>query len=280
MTNQIENLVAALYSQNAATANLHKNAEIDRLKSAKTNKKSVVPFGKKVYSQNEEDGLITEIFKRIGTTNKVFVELGVGDGRENNTVALLFQEWSGLWLEGSPQFVQNIRTGFANVIAAGKLKVHKLFINRDNVNSAIEEHVSGDVDLLSIDLDGNDLHILQAITAINPRVIIMEYNARFAPPISYCMNYDENHQWNGGDKFGVSLQCLDDELTERGYTLVGCNLTGSNAFFVKTTEVGTLFQKGGAEVHYEPARYYLSPFPAAHPADYATLNSLFDDSNK
>ena len=62
--------------------------------------KSLVPHGFKIYSQNDEDGIIREIFGRIGTTNKIFLELGIGDGLENNTLALLFEDWKWLWIEG------------------------------------------------------------------------------------------------------------------------------------------------------------------------------------
>src|SRR4030042_3287529 len=75
--------------------------EIETLKrnSRYQNPKSLIPFGYKIYSQNEEDGIIREIFNRIGVTNRVFVEFGIGDGLENNTLALLFDGWNGLWIE-------------------------------------------------------------------------------------------------------------------------------------------------------------------------------------
>ena len=83
----------------------------DNLKSDERyqNPKRLSKHGKKLYSQNEEDGIILEIFNRIGTTNKTFVEFGIGDGLENNTLALLFQGWKGLWLEGSAKSVNNIK---------------------------------------------------------------------------------------------------------------------------------------------------------------------------
>lgn len=73
-------------------------------------------YGYKVYSQFDEDGIINEIFKRIGTTNKIFIEFGVGDGTENNTIYLLLKGWSGLWIEGSKNFVDKIGLRFAKFI--------------------------------------------------------------------------------------------------------------------------------------------------------------------
>ncbi len=72
---------------------------------------SLVPHGRKMFSQNDEDGIIIEIFRRIGTTNKTFVEFGCGDGIENNSYALLFQDWNGLWIDGSPKNIGKIRKG-------------------------------------------------------------------------------------------------------------------------------------------------------------------------
>ena len=95
--------------------------------------KNLIPHGYKVYSQNEEDGIIREIFNRIGATNKTFVELGVGNGLENNTLTLLFENWKGLWIEGSQQSVDNIKNNLTT-ISNGQLKVICSYITRDNIN--------------------------------------------------------------------------------------------------------------------------------------------------
>ena len=129
-----------------------------------------------------------------------------------------------------------------------------------------------EIDLLSVDIDGNDYHIINAISCVKPRVIVTEYNARFNPPIAYCMEYDPTHSWQKDDSFGASLSFFEVKLAEKGYCLVGCNLSGVNAFFVREDLVGDLFLKPfTAENHYEPARYYLSGYFAGHPASYRTL---------
>jgi hypothetical protein len=66
-------------------------------------------YGSKTYSQSDEDGIVAEIFRRIGTTNKVFVEFGVEAGYENNTRLLLTRGWSGLWFEGNPSSLSDLR---------------------------------------------------------------------------------------------------------------------------------------------------------------------------
>ena len=249
--------------------------EIDRIREHARYQdiKNLIPFGDKVYSQSDEDGIIREIFNRISSTNKIFVEFGIGNGLENNTLSLLFDDWQGLWIDASSHSVKNIRKHFFEVIESKQLTVLESFITRENINDLISSAIkSTEIDLLSIDIDGNDYHILDAITCVQPRVIVIEYNAKFTPPILYCMAYDETHTWEKDDCHGVSLKFLEVYLDKKGYYLVGCNISGVNAFFVRKDLVGDDFLAPfTAEHHYEPPRYYLSGYFAGHPASYKTL---------
>ncbi|MEL6438526.1 MAG: hypothetical protein AAFQ80_04640 [Cyanobacteria bacterium J06621_8] len=249
--------------------------EIERLKEAKRyqNPKNLIPYGDKIYSQSDEDGIIREIFNRIGVTDQVFVEFGIGNGLENNTLSLLFDNWRGLWIDASSKSVNKIQKYFDQVIKNGQLKIVKSFITKDNINSLIAANINSDqVDLLSVDIDGNDYHILDAIGCISPRVIVIEYNAKFTPPTLFCMDYDAKHTWNKDDCFGVSLKFLEINLAKKGYYLVGCNLSGTNAFFVRKDLVSDKFlEPFTAENHYEPSRYYLSGYFVGHPTSYQTL---------
>lgn len=248
---------------------------LERLKrdSRYQDNQSLIPYGYKIYSQNDEDGIIREIFNRIGVTNKMFVELGVGKGLENNTLALLFDEWKGLWIEGSENSTRHIRKNLKNTIKAGALSVINAFITKDNIDELISSTIDeNEIDLLSIDIDGNDFHAFISINCINPRVVVIEYNAKFPPPIIYCMDYDETHVWNGDDNFGASLKFLEIEFDKKDYCLVGCNLLGANAFFVRKDLVGNKFlEPFSAEVHYEPARYHLGVLSSGHKPSFKTL---------
>ncbi len=237
---------------------------------------SLIPYGAKIYSQNDEDGMIAEIFRRIGEGNRSFIEIGVGNGLENNTLALLMRGWSGLWLEGDGKAVAAIRAGLPNPIAAGVLKVGQAFVTAENVAELVGSLGPRSPELLSIDVDGNDYHLLAALEGIRPRLIVMEYNARFTPPVEYCMPYDPRHVWDGSDRFGASLSFLERRLRDRGYLLVGCNITGINAFFVREDCAGDHFETPfTAEQHFQPARYELTGWNAGHPASYRTVNELF-----
>lgn len=225
-------------------------------------------YGFKVYSQNDEDGIIEEIFARIGTTNKKFIEFGVQDGVESNGHYLLLKGWSGFWIECDENYYKEITEKFKFVIGSGRLIVAKEFITKDNINKIfIENGQNGEIDLLSIDIDGNDYHIWKAINVVNPRVVVMEYNAKIPPSCEWVMPYCEQHMWDGGDKHGASLLALEKLAQEKGYTLVGTNISGINAFFVRNDCVEQHFCKRNVRDMYNPPRYYKK-FYSGHPSFY------------
>jgi len=243
--------------------------------------KHLAQSGYKIYSQGEEDGIIAEIFRRIGTVNRNFVEFGAGSGIENNSAALLLDGWSGLWIEGSGEHVNAMRAGLPSLIGSGRLKVLQSFITRDNIDGLIiGAGIVGEIDLLSVDIDGNDFEVYSAIKSIQPRVIVFEYNAKFPPPVEYCMPYDEKHIWRGGDAYGASLAFLERALRERGYYLVACSLTGNNAFFVRSDLVGDKFAGPlTAEQLYEPGRFHLNHYRTAHRPSYKALDQAATQSD-
>ena len=254
-------------------------SQYDRLVDEAKNKDTriISSFGFKVYSQFDEDGIIEEIFKRIGTTNKVFIEFGVGDGTENNTIHLLLKGWTGLWIEGSKNFVTKINKLFYNFIDQKKLIVVNDFITKENINNIISDKIkSKEVDLLSIDIDGNDSHILSEIKCVDPRVIVLEYNAKFGPTLLYSMKYQANYVWKKSDNFGSSLKYFEIQLNDLGYYCVGCNIAGTNSFFVKKSLVNEeiFYPPFTSENHFRYARYELLGITFGHPAKDSTFNNF------
>ncbi len=227
-------------------------------------------YGYKVYSQNDEDGIIQEIFRRIGTTNKRFIEFGVQNGLESNGHYLLHLGWNGLWIESDDYAVKEICRIFHKPIKTSQLSLRRAFITRDNIDRIIEmENFSGDLDLLSIDIDGNDYYIWEKISVVRPRVVVIEYNGKFPPDYSWKMGYNEKYVWDGSDKHGASLKALQELGEKLGYHLVGTNLRGVNAFFVKAELTKDLFYSPAtAEALYNPLREDYA-FLSYHPAkDY------------
>jgi hypothetical protein len=221
-----------------------------------------VLWGHKAYSQNDEDGIVQEIFRRIGVQSRTFFEIGVGNGMQNNSLFWLKQGWRGAWVEGSAESAGFIRQAFAGSIARGDLRFAHSMVTAEGINGLVAflGHAGLGVDLLSIDIDGNDYYVLERLDAVDARLIVIEYNARFPPPIRWRVPYAPDFVWDGSDWFGASLQSLADLCGRRGYTLVGCNVTGSNAFFVRSDLVQDLFPLAGSlEDLYQPPRYFLTP---------------------
>jgi hypothetical protein len=220
-----------------------------------------------VFSQNGEDGVLAEIFRRIGTKGRYFVEFGVGNGTENNSVRLLLEGWKGLWIECSAKSLRAIRHAQAKFLREGSLTLRESMINAENVEGIFAEAgVPAEPDLLSIDIDGNDYWVWKAIQKFSPRVVMMEYNALFRPPIRWVRAYDPAASWKHDTYYGASLASLAALAEEKGYALVGCGYVGVNAFFVRKDLLQEKFAAPfTAEHHYEPLRLHLirdaSPYP-------------------
>jgi hypothetical protein len=248
----------------------HRRALLESVRNS--DERRLLRFGYRVYSQADEDGIIREIFRRIGEGNRTFLEIGAGNGLENNSLFLLSQGWRGAWIEGSSRKVRAAKRNVSTVVSGGRLCVEQHFVTAANVDETVARLAPDrDVDLLSIDLDGNDYYILDAIRSISPRVIVAEYNPKFPADVVWVMKYNETHRWDSTDYFGASLKALELLLASRGYSLVGCNIIGSNAFFVRSelTTAPPFCSPFTAENHYEPARYYLlAAYHCGHPERY------------
>ena len=220
------------------------------------------------FSQSEEDGIILEIMDRIKLKNGYFVEFGVGDGLENNTIILLASEWSGAWFGG-----QNLAF---NTKHSKKLLFNKVWITKDNIVQ-LYKSLNKDADLISLDLDGNDIYLVEKLLSdsiARPKVFIVEYNGKFPPNIKFRIDYDDKHSWNKNDYFGASLLSFYEVFNKHGYRLVCCNLSGANAFFVLNeyaenfsdipTEIGDLYS--------EP--FYFIRNKKMHPTSPKTLEKL------
>jgi hypothetical protein len=228
--------------------------------------KRLLRYGGKVWSQNDEDGMIAEIFRRVGTTNREFVEFGAGDGSENLTLYSLAAGWSGTWIDGSAACYEAVQSGMRPFIREGRLRMKYSFITADNIEDLFRElGVPAEPDLLVIDIDRNDYWVWRAITHYRPRVVCIEYNGSWGPSLNCVVPYEPTAIWAYNNYYGASLKALEILGAKKGYCLVGCNWTGVNAFFVREDLVnGDLFAEPfTSENHYEPPRYYCR-FPGGH----------------
>jgi hypothetical protein len=239
--------------------------------------KRLLRHGFKVYSQHDEDGIIQEIFRRIGTSKQTFVEFGVETGVECNTAKLLIEGWRGLWIEANAQACKSISSTFEMFLQDRRLTLKQSLVTAENINTLIRSAgVDGKIDLLSIDIDFNDYWVWKAIEIVKPRVVVIEYNAGLRPPLSLTVPYRPNHAGGGTNFFGASLEALVRLGRIKGYRVVGCNISGSNAFFVREDLCADHFiEPATAEEHYEPPRHFFSLlFAGPHapqPGPYVTV---------
>lgn len=198
----------------------------------------------KAYSQWGEDGIIQFLLRKATIRDRIFVEFGVEDYKEANTRFLLQNDyWSGLVLDGSNDNIQAIKRD--PIYWARNLKAECAFITRDNINDLIASNgIRGNIGLLSIDIDGNDYWIWEAIDCINPVVVICEYNSLFGCSRPVVVPYDAAFVRRKAHYsmvyYGASLAALHRLGTKKGYSLVGTNRAGNNAFFVRNDSLGDL----------------------------------------
>ena len=218
----------------------------------------------KVFSQQGEDGILACIFSDIGVTNKTFLEFGITDGRECNTANLSINfGWNGLLLEGDPNYARAARDYYQSIDRFGGLdvKVVECFVSKENINGTIAGNgMTGEIDLLSIDIDGNDYWIWEEIDVINPRVVIMEYNAslgRKAITVKYDPDFSRFKQHRSGWYHGASLCALAKLGEKKGYDLVCADSAGVNGFFVRKDVVKHKLETLSAEEAFYPQRKRL-----------------------
>ena len=173
--------------------------------------------------------------------------------------------WTGVWIDGDAHPLEAANENAAPYVASGALKILGLQVTRDNVRSAVLEHIGGEaIDFLSVDVDYNTSHIWRAID-LPHRVACIEYNANYPPSVEWEVRYDPARVWDGTNQYGASLKKLETIGSAKGLSLVGCELHGVNAFFVQCDLVGNKFLAPyTAERHFKPPRYELIA-PRGHP---------------
>jgi hypothetical protein len=193
--------------------------------------------GFRVFSQWNEDGIIQFLIKAVPIAQQKFVEFGVQTYRESNTRFLLRNNnWSGLVLDANPRYIDAIKAD--PNYWQHDLTAATAFITRENINELLSRHgMSGELGLLSIDIDGNDYWIWEAIEIVQPAIVIVEYNAHFgqkrAVTVPYDPAFDRRRAHFSCIYYGASLAAVYGLGLKKGYGLIGCNSGGNNAFFVR-----------------------------------------------
>ena len=201
-----------------------------------------IDYAYRIYSQSGEDGLLLYLFSRLGVTSCFFVEFGTGSGMECNSANLSLNfGWSGLLMDCCELDIARARRYYEKMLGpdASRLRFQVCAVTAENINAVLRgSGVPNEIDLLSIDIDGNDYWVWNAIGVTSPRVVVIEYNALLGAEVARTVRYDPGGQsfraWPGGLYAGASLAALTALGWTKGYSLVGCTPGGVNAFFVRS----------------------------------------------
>jgi hypothetical protein len=263
---RVEKLERNVQRLAAATA----NHQFGNLLSEKPHKSIINRHEFSVHSQNGEDGILLYIFSQLGIANRCFVEFGIGDGRECNSANLSFTfGWHGLLMDSDARNVESARHYFDVALGDRKQDVkilHKI-VTAENINTILTDHqIDQELDLFCIDIDGNDYWIWEALEVVRPRVMVVEYNPAYGPERSLTIPYQKGafnryaHHYSGF-YFGASLTALTKLAHQKDYQLVGCDSTGTNAFFVRqdilADELAALLPP---QAYYPSVRYHASMY--------------------
>ncbi len=229
-------------------------------------------FEKKYFSQHAEDGVTLKLTELLydNPKNKYYVEFGVENGDECNTRVLREKSnWTGLLMDGSHENAER--------------NLKKEFITKDNILSLFGKYnVPKHINLLCVDIDYNDYYCLAPILKnYTCDIIILEYNGTHLPSEDKVVQYGESLMWDRTNYFGASLLAFHKLCMGRGYTLVYCDTSGTNAYFVRNAllkERGVSIKNmGNIEAIYRVPTYGSGP-NGGHPADEKNRPYLTSDS--
>ncbi len=191
----------------------------------------------RVFSQWGEDGILAHLLRHVKVPRKIFVEFGVETYVEANTRWLLVNDgWTGLVLDGSEDNIATIRRD--PVYWQHPLKAAQAFITRENINDLLTaQGLSGEIGILSVDIDGVDYWVWEAISSVQPAIVVAEYNSLLGSERAVTVPYDPEFQrakaHHSHSYYGASLAALVALGKRKGMAFVGSNTAGNNAFFVR-----------------------------------------------
>jgi len=180
-------------------------------------------YKKRIYSQDGEDGIIEKFFSVLGIEKGWYCEFGATDGNMvPNTRCLREKNWKGILIEGNPEFFYQLDKNFGNDPNIYSFEKYVSCEDGEKLDEIIAKTPAPvDIDLLSIDVDGNDLWIWDSLENYSPKLVIVEYNSNFPTEDSLTIPYDKNHRHEDDDFFGATPGAFNKLAEKKGYVLVG-----------------------------------------------------------
>lgn len=228
-------------------------------------------LSKGIYSQGAEEAILDRVLALCPPRQRFCVEFGASDGLRNSNTARLLRDggWSGVLIEGSDYRFAKLRDHYKD---ARTVRIVQATVQPDSVERVFADAgVPEDLDVLSIDIDGNDYWVWRAIERYRPQVLIIEYNPYYEPPQRWVMKFNPEHAWDGSTYYGASLESLAALGKQKGYELICCDKNGNNAFFVEQSLYSRFgLDTNAPQVLYRPAMYKVrfighNTFVTGHP---------------
>ncbi len=214
----------------------------------------------KIFSQFGDDGIIQYLIKHIEIKNEIFIEFGTENYLESNTRFLMMHNnWSGFIMDGSSDSLNSLKN--QSWFWKYDLTYKPAFIDKENINDLLESTGFSNIGLLNIDIDGNDYHILTEIdlSKLNPSIIVVEYNSTFGKDrlitVPYNKNFNRTKKHYSNLFWGASLPAIHLAASEKGYSLIGCNLAGNNAYFVRKDLLNEKVKELSIEKGYKESKF-------------------------
>ncbi|MGH9343268.1 MAG: hypothetical protein ACRD19_05850 [Terriglobia bacterium] len=198
-------------------------------------------IGFRAFSQTDEDGILLYLLSLTGMPTRKCIEICAGEGVECNTANLLVNHgYHGLLVDGieeNVEFGSRYYRELRDTTVWPPIFLHK-WVKTSNVNSLIlDAGFEGEIDVLSLDVDGVDYWIWKEITEVRPRIVVLEYYDLWGAERAVTVPYSDqfNAVWFEGypGYAGASLPAFVKLGRQKGYRLVGCNQYGYNAFFLR-----------------------------------------------
>lgn len=206
-------------------------AEVKTKEDLQNNAKSASPllaFSNNVASQFGEDGILQAIFEAVGVTNSFLVDCGAGDGNKfSNSWNLVHEKkWGGILIEADSDRFEKLKSQY---LQRPDVSCAHLCVGWGVENSLDQILFSNNspkyFDFLSIDIDGNDYHVWDAMKNYRPRVVVIEFNPTIPADVSFVQEKRE-FVFQGSSLFSIC-----ELARNKGYELVAVTLV--NAIFVE-----------------------------------------------
>jgi hypothetical protein len=189
------------------------------------------------FSQNGEDGILDVLRNQLTSSNRYFIEIGTSNGYENNSAWLVVAErYSGVMIEGNPKLVERAKRSVLSYSIGAECI--NMFVTKENIQELKALAFYQDPDVFSLDIDGNDYYIAQAIldAGFRPKIFVVEYNSVYGPDKSITVEYRDDFVFSSAHPtqlyYGVSISGWRKFFISKGYKFLTVDQNGVNAFFV------------------------------------------------